>query len=123
MENGYVYLTYYQTMIFLHRLEEMKKANQYFSDAIAEEFENYTIARAKEILFTHPQIKLKLVPKANKYVISESMFNYLSRLTEVNPLDKEVMKAYKPILKQAEADAQKRIFGIDSSEEQHKHIK
>lgn len=105
METNYIYLTYLQVMVFIHRLEEVKKENQYFSDGISQEFENYVLKRTQEMLFTHPQIKLKIVPNANKFKISESRFNYLVRLTGVNPLDREVLKEYKPIIKNAEQQA------------------
>lgn len=105
METNYIYLTYLQVMVFMHKLDEMKKENPYFSDGLAAEFENYVLKRSQEMLFTHPQIKLKIVPNANKFKISESRFNYLVRLTKVNPLDREVLNEYKPLIKEAEQQA------------------
>lgn len=100
-----VALNFLQAMIFSQRTEEMKNENPYFSGGIANQCQQYVVNRAGEIACTYPQILLKLRPNGDKYVISESMFQYLSHLTGVNPCDKKVIELYKPIIQKVEKEA------------------
>ena len=106
-----VTLTYLQTMIFSYRIEEMKNENPFFFDGIAKQYQEYVINRSSEIVCTYPQFLLKLKPNGDKYVISQSMFDYLSHLTGVNPCDKKVMKFYKPIIKEVQEKAFAEVLG------------
>lgn len=118
MKSRFVYLTYIETMIFMHSLEQIHNENQYFNDGLANEFKRYVLERSKEIALT-PEIKLKLMPNSRKYEISESLFNYLVRLTGINPYDKKVQEDFKPVLEQVEANARAKIFGsLANTEEQ-----
>lgn len=110
MKNS-VTLTYLQTMIFSYRIEEMKKENPFFSDGIANQYQEYVINRSGEIACTYPQFLLKLKPNGDKYIISQSMFDYLSHLTGVNPCDKKIMEFYKPIIKEVEEKAFADVLG------------
>jgi len=102
MNQNYVYLTYYQAMAFMFRIDEIRKNNQYFNDHIAMEYENYVVKRTGEIITTYPQIKLKAFPNANKYKISKSLFNYLTKLTEIDVYNKEIIDKYTIMTKELE---------------------
>lgn len=94
MKENFIYLTYYQAMAFMFRINEIKKNNPYFNDEIAKSYEEYVVNRAGEIVTTYPQIKLKIFPNASKYKISKSLFNYLTRLTSIDVYDKATIKKY-----------------------------
>lgn len=96
-------LTYYQIMIFMHKIEEIKNNNPTFNDEIILNFENYAIQRTCEISNLSP-IKLKIKPSLGMYLISNDMFNYLSKITGINPLDKEIYNYYIPFVKQKEKE-------------------
>ncbi len=57
-------------MIFMLRLSEMKKENPYFRDEIASSFNNFVTNRSEEIALTS-QLKLKIIPNANKFKVSK----------------------------------------------------
>lgn len=94
-------LTYYQIMIFIYKIEEIKKQQSEFNDKIISEFENDVLKRTYEILKLS-QIKLKLKPSLGKYPIPIDLFNYLKQITGINPLDKETYDNYFPIIKEIE---------------------
>lgn len=98
MDNNFVYLTYYQAMAFMHKLEDMKKENSYFKDALADQYSNYVVQRTAEIAMAYPQIKLKVFPNADKYKISRSLLDYLTSLTGIDVFDPETMEYYKEII-------------------------
>ena len=102
MKENFIYLTYYQAMAFMFRINEIRDNNPYFNDGIANSYEEYVIKRAGEIVTTYPQIKLKLFPNANKYKISKSLFDYLTRLTSIDVNDKEIIKKYEIMIKELE---------------------
>lgn len=52
------------------RLSEMKKENPYFRDEIASSFNNFVTNRSEEIALTS-QLKLKIIPNANKFKVSK----------------------------------------------------
>jgi hypothetical protein len=85
-------------------LEKIKKDNPFFKDNISLSFENYVIERSIEIS-GYSEIRLKLFPYASRYIISKSMFTYLSSLTKVNPLDEDIMKKYEPLIREVEEQA------------------
>ena len=97
MENEFFYLTYYQVMIFMIRIREMKNENPYFHDEIASSFNNFVINRSKEIAETSP-FKLKIMPNANKYKVSKSMVKYLKNLTGIDVLDEKNLEKYIPLI-------------------------
>lgn len=119
MKNESVYLTYLQVMIILHRLDEMHKDNQYFNDEISNSFKRYVLERSKEMALM-PEFKLKILPGANKYVVSASMFNYLVRLTGIDPFEKSVQKEYKPLIEEVEQEARRKMANRPSESEKHK---
>lgn len=102
MDKNFLYLTYYQVMSFMYRIDEMQKENPCFNDGIAASFSDYVINRAGEIVMTYPQIKLKIMPNADKYKVSKSMVTYLTRLTGIDVLDKETVNRYIPLIQEVE---------------------
>lgn len=104
MKSDLVYLSYYQVMIFMHRIDEMRKESDTFEDEIASMFEKYVIKRAGEIVLFYPQFLLKLIPYANKYCLSKENFEYLCKLTNVNPLNKQDFNEYLPKIKMLEEE-------------------
>lgn len=94
MKENFIYLTYYQAMAFMYEINKLKENNPYFKDGISSSYEEYVIKRTTEITTTYPQIKLKILPNADKYKISDSMFGYLTRLTKIDVLDENVIKSY-----------------------------
>ena len=102
-------LNYLQTMIFMYRINELKKDNENFNDEIATNFEKYVISRAVEI--AKLEIKRGIIPVLNKkYSISKDDFEYLVELTGVNVLDKKTVKAYSEIIKEIESNALNNII-------------
>ena len=101
MENDFFHLSYYQVMIFMIRLDEMKKENPYFHDEISSSFSNFVINRSKEIAGTSP-LKLKIIPNANKFKVSKSMVKYLKNLTGIDVFDEKILDKYIPIIKNFE---------------------
>ena len=95
----YYYLTHWQMLTLMHKIEEIKKNNPYFQDTITDEFVKICFEEAKRIART-PTIKLKLNPKSNKIKISESMLKYITALTEIDVFDKKSMKEILPQVKQ-----------------------
>lgn len=108
MEKGKVYLSYYQVMLFMYRIDEFRKENPNFNDGIAASFEDYMIFRAGEIDSQRPII-LKIFPDTGKYILSESMFKYLLALTGVDPFDEPTMKKYIPLIQKVEEIARSKI--------------
>ena len=109
MSESFVYLTYYQAMAFMIRIDEMKKNNTHFSDEIIEFYEEYVVKRTGEIVTTYPQIRLIVFPNASKYKISKSLFDYLTRITSIDVCDKETIKKYKMLTKEFEKTTFERI--------------
>lgn len=107
-------LTYYQTMIFLYKIDELKNNNKYFNDDIVLNFEDYVLEKTREIA-SMSRIKLKIMPHLGLYSISESLFYYLKQLTGVDPLDKEIYNYYLPKIKKIEEEALKYL--INESEQ------
>ena len=101
----FYYLDYIQVMIFMYKIDELRKLNPYFNDPISSSFEKYVVERAGQIVTTYPQIKLKIFPNSNKYRISKSMFSYLANLTGIDVFDKSTINEYIPIIKKAEEEA------------------
>ena len=101
MKKEEIQLTYYQIMIFIYKIEEIKKQQPEFSDEKILKFEDNALKRAQEILKLS-QIKLKLKPSLGRYPISVDLFNYLEQITGLNPLDKETYDNYVPIIKELE---------------------
>ncbi len=109
MKKDIILLTYYQVIAFMYRIDEMRKENQFFNDGISQEFEYYVIQRTEEIVSTYPQLKLKIFYGADKYKISKSMFDYLNRLTGINPLDEETIKKYIPLIQEVEDNTREKF--------------
>ncbi len=91
MKKDYIYLTYYQMMAFVKKIEQMKLQNQCFNDGVAKMFEDQVLDISLQHLFT-PKIIKDVMPI---YKISISLFNYLEKLTDVNVLDRKFMKELK----------------------------
>lgn len=104
MKNDLVYLSYYQAMVFMWRIDEIRKESNTFDDELAIMFEEYVIKRAGEIVLYYPQFLLKLIPHANKYCLSKGNFEYLCKLTSVNPLNKQDFNMYLPKIKKLEEE-------------------
>ena len=102
MKENDIYLTQHQVYAFMHKIGEIRKNDPSFNNEIARDFEEYVIGRAAKIATTYPQIKLKLIPNANKFKISKKLFDYLTKLTSVDVYDKETMKKYMEIEKEAQ---------------------
>ena len=84
-----IFLTYYQAMIFVHKLAEMKEENPYFNNEIANAFKKYMFQRSEELSsFTNNHLK-RLMPGYDKFIVTENMFNYLKNITGVDPFNKE----------------------------------
>lgn len=105
VKSNNVYLSFYQAMVFMCRIDEMRKATDNFDDELAMMFEKYVIERASEIVLFYPQFLLKVLPHANKHCLTKDNFDYLCTLTEVNQLDKQDFKEYLPKVKQVEEEA------------------
>ena len=105
-------------MMLMINIGKKRKENQYFKDAIAEEFELYCVSRVSEIAQL-PGIVQKISPY-NKYVVSKSTIDYLSRLLGIDIFDKKMIKEYKPII----ADFENRAYEkyIDALEEINKKL-
>ena len=96
MKKDYIYITYYQVMAFLHKYEDMKKEDPSFNDEIVNEFADAAIEKASNIyLALLPEIIVKLIPHANKYKMSKSLFVYLTNLTGIDVFDVEIQKMAK----------------------------
>lgn len=93
MEKDYIYLTYYQMMAFVEKIEQMKLQNQFFNDEFASMFENQFLNMSYQNALI-PNIIKKIIPNAGKFKISISLFNYLERLTNVNVNDKKFMREF-----------------------------
>lgn len=114
MKDNNVYLSYYQAMVFMLRIDEMKKQDNDFDNEIAMWYEKYVLERTQEIVLFYPQFLLKLIPNATKFALSKYNFDYLCNLTNVNPLDRETLKTYKPLIKQAEENARNIFYNEHS---------
>ena len=95
----FYYLTHWQMLMLSHKIEEIKKNNPYFQDTIVDDFLNTCMEEAGRIAKT-PTILLKLNPRSNKIKISESMFKYITALTEINVFDKNYMKENLPAVQE-----------------------
>lgn len=104
MKSNQVYLSYYQAMVFMFRIDEMRKECDNFDNETLTMFEEYVIKRSGEIVLFYPQFLLKLIPHANKYCLSKENFEYLCELTNVNPLNKQIFNDYLPKIKQLEEE-------------------
>lgn len=102
MKEEFVYLTYYQAMAFLLKINEFKENNPYFNDNFANSYSHYVLMRTFEIATTTPEIQLKLFPNSKKYKISKSLFTYLTNLTSINVFDKETLTLYTKLIKEFE---------------------
>ncbi len=94
----FYYLNHWQVLTLIHAIEEIKKNNPYFQDTVSDEFVKNCFEEATRIAIT-PTIKLKLIPKANKVKVSESMFKYVTALTGIDVFDKKKMKEILPEIK------------------------
>ncbi len=106
MENDFLYLTYYQVMTFMIRIREMENENPYFHDEIVSAFNNNIISRSEEIARSS-SFKLKLIPNANKFKVSQGMVKYLKNLTDVDVFDNDDLKKYIPLIKNLEKNLEK----------------
>ena len=95
-------------MMFMIRLSEMKKENPYFRDNISSSFNDYVINRCAEIACTS-QIKLKIMPNANKFKVSKSMVKYLKNLTGVDVFDENELNKYIPLIENLEKTAMEKL--------------
>ena len=95
-------------MMFMIRLSEMRKENPYFHDNIASSFNDFAINRCAEIALTS-QIKLKIMPNANKFKVSKSMVKYLKNLTGVDIFDENELNKYIPLIKNLEKTTMEKI--------------
>lgn len=93
-----IYLTYFQTMIFMHQLKEIRAANPYFNNEIVKLFESHVVAKARELSSSVPNLIKKLNPNYDKFIVTKNMYDYLVSLTDVDPLNKETMEKYAPII-------------------------
>ena len=94
-------LTYYQVMIFLYRLDQIRKSDPNFNDEIISEFEDYVIQKTTEISDISP-LKIRFKPDLGKYPIANDLFDYLCKITDINPLDKNTYNYYIPYIKEKE---------------------
>lgn len=111
MENDFFYLSYYQVMTFMIRLDEMKNENPYFHDEIVSSFNNFVINRSKELAGTS-QLKLKIIPNANKFKVSKSMVRYLKNLTGIDVFDEKILDQYIPLIKNLEETTIKKFSSM-----------
>lgn len=102
MEENFIYLTYYQAMALVMRVDDIIRNNPDFNDERAKSFQKYVFMRTGEIMTTYPKIKLKLFPNASKYKISKDLFDYLTRLTSIDVYDKKTIQKYTIIIKELE---------------------
>lgn len=109
MKSDKIYLNYYQAMIFMYRIDEIRKRDVDFDDTLALNFEKYILDATKEMVLCYPQILLKIIPHANQFCLDRNNFNYLYHLTGVNPLDKKTFKEYLPKIKQLEEEAKNKF--------------
>ena len=93
MKNNYVYLNYYQVCMFLIRINEIKEYNPNFNHAIIDNFVEYVKRRTVDIYLT-PSIILKFNKNADKYKISNKLYNYLVKKTNVNVFDENELNNY-----------------------------
>lgn len=105
-----VYLSYYQAMIFMCRIDDLKKDNADFQDSIASNFEQYMLKRTGDIVMFYPQFMLHLIPHAKQYALERYNYDYLCNLTNTLPLDRKCLKEYIPIIKKLE-EANEKFYG------------
>ncbi len=98
MKEEFVYLTYYQSMAFMLKINEIKNDKQYFDDNITDSFASYVLERTYEIAMNNNPIKLKFFPNSCKYKISKSLYNYLSNITSIDVFDKDTLNEYTKLI-------------------------
>ncbi len=121
MEKDFYYLSYYQVMSLMYAIAQFRKRNPYFSDEITNTFEKYVVNRTYEISMCS-SIKSKFKFDANKYIVSKSMIEYLIRLTDVNILDKTVLKKYIKLVKEFEHNLEVKALNGLLENEEHKKL-
>ena len=92
------YLNYNQIQIMLYKLNEIKKDFPYYNDGVVSSFEDYVVDRTNEIAKNNLNAVSKMFPNINKYVIKNSMFDYITRLIGINVLDENIVNEYTPIV-------------------------
>ena len=91
MKEDFIYLTYEEAIGIMIGIDALKNDNPYFKDEIATSYTNYIIAKTLENIKEEMEAKgliKKLISKKNKYKISSSLFNYLTRLIGFNVKNK-----------------------------------
>lgn len=110
MQNDTIYhLEYIQMMMFMVRLQEMRRANPYFKNEIVEKFEMDMKRRTTEIAWMAPAA-LRSVPNADKYPVSSRMIEYLTALTGVDVFDEDMVRLYTPMIEKSSNEAKAKIL-------------
>ena len=90
----YYSLNYMQVMMYMHKIDEIRKSDPFFDESIVVIFENYVVDRTAEIAIDSVGFN-PLVDK--KYRITKSLFEYLNCLTGVDVFDKKEVEEFKSI--------------------------
>lgn len=88
----YYSLNYMQVMMYMHKIDEIRKNDPFFDETIVEIFESYVVDRTAEIAID----SIGFNPFADKkYCISNSLIEYLNCITGVDVFDKKEVKEFK----------------------------
>lgn len=100
-ENTNVYLNYYQVMMFVLRFQKMREENPYFKSGLVSQFEDYVLIRTIEL---SRMSKLQSVKESfpKPYVISNSLYEFLKRLSGIDVFDLKSYLKYKKEVKEYE---------------------
>lgn len=104
MREKNIKLSYYQTMIFVLKLDEIKKNKESIYKELISKYEKYIINRTCEIVNMNAVV-LKLMPILGMYSFTVEQFNQLVDITGVNPCDNSVYNYYLPLIKEREKNS------------------
>ena len=93
MKHNEVYLTYIQAMILVLQFQKMKEENPYFKSELVSKFEEYVLVRTIEIQMM-PKYKFQKYSPF-PYVINQSLYEYLKRLSGIDVFDLKNYSKYK----------------------------
>lgn len=105
MEDNMISLTFEQALFFVIKINEWSEENN-FNDQILSKYQKDFIERSVELAKMNI---IKRFIKGEKYIISKSMYNYLSSVLNVDPLDEEKMKDYLIVVKNSLEEAKQKI--------------
>lgn len=111
MEDKKICLNYYQVMILLAGINRLENENQKMNDQILESIKNYILERTKEITISLISVPLVIIKNLKLYHFSEESYNYVIKLIEIDPLDKTIVRKFKPLVKKIEEKSIQNLIG------------